>query len=147
VLSQGLHAATLCADSIAPWGPPTASRAEREAALRDAGRALRPAEVAPYDRRTAIGHGLVETCRRWPPMRAAPPAPAADLPDVPALLLAGDRDLSTPLSWAREELRHAPGGKLVVVPRIGHSTLGRDPGGVARREVAAFLGDLPTGPG
>jgi len=32
----------------------------------------------------------------------------------------GDHDLSTPLEWARQELKLAPQGRLVVVPGAGH---------------------------
>ena len=44
---------------------------------------------------------------------------------VPTLLVSGDHDLSTPLEWAREELKLVPHGKLVVVPGAGHSTQSR----------------------
>ena len=48
---------------------------------------------------------------------------------MPVLLLAGERDLSTPLAWAREEAAKAPDGKLVIVPGAGHSvqTRARNP--------------------
>ena len=35
---------------------------------------------------------------------------------VPVLLLAGERDLSTPLAWAQAEAKLAPRGRLVIVP-------------------------------
>ena len=49
---------------------------------------------------------------------------------MPVLLLAGERDLSTPLSWARAEAAKAPDGELVIVPGAGHSvqTRAHDPG-------------------
>ena len=43
------------------------------------------------------------------------------LPSVPVLLLAGNRDLSTPLAWTQSEARKARRGKLVVVGGVGHS--------------------------
>ncbi|HEX7298862.1 MAG TPA: alpha/beta fold hydrolase, partial [Solirubrobacteraceae bacterium] len=43
VLSQGLHAATLCADLRPPWGDAAAPRAGREAALRRAAAGVDPA--------------------------------------------------------------------------------------------------------
>jgi pimeloyl-ACP methyl ester carboxylesterase len=134
-LSQGLHAATVCADLRAPWGPPTAPLAGREAALR---RAAARSDPAPFDRATVVGNGLAQTCLRWPPT-PAPAAPAGDLPPVPALLLAGDRDLSTPLLWAREQAAHTPQGRLVVVRGAGHSVQSRAPGGQGRRAVQRFL--------
>jgi hypothetical protein len=58
---------------------------------------------------------------------------------VPTLLVNGDHDLSTPLEWAREELRLTTNGRLVVVPGAGHSTQSRASTGVARTAVARFL--------
>jgi pimeloyl-ACP methyl ester carboxylesterase len=136
VLSQGLHAATLCADTHLPWGAPTAPLAGRAAALR---RDTARVDPAPFDRATVVGNGLAQTCLRWPPT-PAPPAPTnGDLPPVPTLLLAGDRDLSTPLPWAREQAAHAPNGRLVIVKGSGHSvqSRGRPPAG--RRAVRRFL--------
>ena len=83
VLSQGLHAATLCADTKSPWGGAGAPLAGRDAALRKRGGQDGP---APYDRATVVGNGYAQLCLRWPPT----PAPAAprtgDLPPVPTLL-------------------------------------------------------------
>jgi pimeloyl-ACP methyl ester carboxylesterase len=115
-LSQGLHAATLCADAA----PLAALKA-----------------VYPYDYETAKGNGVVRQCLFWPPTGPAPKLPA-DLPNVPALLLAGTKDLSTPLEDAREEAAHAPGGKLIVVPGAGHSVQSQEPPQV-KRELARFL--------
>jgi pimeloyl-ACP methyl ester carboxylesterase len=136
VLSQGLHAATLCADLRLPWGGPAAPLAGRDAALRRAAAAIDP---APWDRATVVGNGLAQTCLRWPPT-PAPPAPrTADLPPLPTLLLAGERDLSTPLPWARAQKAHAPNGRLVIVPGAGHGVQSRAPGGEGRRAVERFL--------
>jgi pimeloyl-ACP methyl ester carboxylesterase len=57
---------------------------------------------------------------------------------VPTLLLAGDKDLSTPLEWARTERSHAPGGTLVVVRGAGHSVQSQKRPAV-ERELARFL--------
>jgi pimeloyl-ACP methyl ester carboxylesterase len=115
-LSQGLHAATLCADA----GPIQPGKA-----------------VYPYDEETATGNGVVRQCQFWPPAGPAPQLPA-DLPDVPTLLLAGTKDLSTPLEDARAEAAHAPGGKLIVVPGAGHSVQSQEPPQV-KKALAAFL--------
>jgi pimeloyl-ACP methyl ester carboxylesterase len=137
VLSQGLHAATLCADTRSPWGGAGAPLAGREAALKKAAAAA--GDPAPYDLATVVGNGYAQLCLRWPPT-PAPPAPrTGDLPPVPTLLLAGDRDLSTPLPWAREQAAHTPNGKLVVVRGSGHSVQSRAPGGEGRRAVQRFL--------
>jgi len=85
------------------------------------------------------GNGLIQTCLRWPAPRTPQPQVGRRLPPVPALLLAGDRDLSTPLPWAREQLAATPRGRLVVVHGSGHSTQARDESGTALRAVARFL--------
>ncbi len=54
-----------------------------------------------------------------------------DRPTMPVLLLAGDRDLSTPLEWARAEATHALQATLVVIPGMGHSIQGRNATGDA----------------
>ena len=103
-LSQALHAATLCGDLRAPWGDARAPLAGRRAALARAVARLAASDVWPFDRATAAGNGIAQTCLRWPPTAVpALPAQGRDLPAVPMLLLAGDRDLSTPLKWARAE--------------------------------------------
>jgi pimeloyl-ACP methyl ester carboxylesterase len=138
ILSQGLHAATLCADLRAPWGGPGAPVAARRAALERAARRLPAAALGPFDRATATGNGIAATCAAWPPIRRPALAPGGPL-RVPALLLAGDHDLSTPLAWARRELRRAPRGRLVVARGDGHSvqSRGRDPR--VPRELTRFL--------
>jgi pimeloyl-ACP methyl ester carboxylesterase len=117
-LSQGLHASTLCADA-APWTFEGLTHAY------------------PYDAETATGNGFVRQCRFWPPTAPAPKIPA-DLPNVPTLLLAGTKDLSTPLEGAREEAEHAPGGKLIVVPGAGHSVQSQERPEV-KKALAAFF--------
>jgi pimeloyl-ACP methyl ester carboxylesterase len=136
VLSQGLHAATLCADLRPPWGGSAAPLTGRDAALRRAAAAVDP---APWDRATVIGNGLAQTCLRWPPTPAPSPPATADLPPVPTLLLAGERDLSTPLPWARAQSARTPRGRLVIVPGAGHSVQSRAPGGAGRRAAERFL--------
>jgi pimeloyl-ACP methyl ester carboxylesterase len=58
---------------------------------------------------------------------------------VPILLLAGQRDLSTPLPWAREEAAKAPNGKLVIVAGVGHSVQTRGQDDVMREILTRFL--------
>jgi pimeloyl-ACP methyl ester carboxylesterase len=118
-LSQGLHASTLCADTPAPWGGPAAPLAGRRAKL-DAAAARLPG-LGPFDRATATGNGVALQCLYWPPVPEPRPTAGGQLPVVPALLLAGDQDLSTPLEWARREAATAPDGQLMIVPGAGHS--------------------------
>jgi pimeloyl-ACP methyl ester carboxylesterase len=141
-LSQGLHESTLCQELSPPWDP--AASSERRSATLSALAASTPeADLYPFDRATAIGNGLAQGCLAWPPTRA-PDLPdgasGAQLPPVPVLLLSGERDLSTPLPWARAEAALAPRGQLLQVPGAGHSVQlrARDP--AVRRTVARFLG-------
>jgi pimeloyl-ACP methyl ester carboxylesterase len=138
-LSQGLHASTLCEDLPFPWGRSNASLAGRSAALARAASRLTDAQVWPFDRATVSGNGLVQTCLRWPVTPAPPLGPGGLLPNVPTLLLAGDRDLSTPLPWAQWEAAHAPGGHLVIVPGAGHSVQSRAQSSAGRDAMQRFL--------
>lgn len=139
LFSSGLHAATLCADLRFPWGSASAP-AQRRRLLDRRARTLTKEDVWPYTKATATGNGFIATCLNWPATPAVPSLPAGTrLPPVPALLLNGDQDLSTPLEWALEELRLAPRGKLVVVPGASHSIQTREAGEKGRVAVKAFL--------
>jgi pimeloyl-ACP methyl ester carboxylesterase len=140
LFSAGLHAATLCADAPPLWpGGPAAAPAVRDATLTRLRTRLPTAQTAPWPRSVALDQGLLATCRAWAPT-PAPPAPARTARiRAPALLLAGDRDLSTPLEWARAQARRMPNAKLVVVPGAGHSILSRETGATGRDALRAFL--------
>ena len=129
VLSQGLHAATLCADSRLPWAAdaPLAARS-----------AAHPADdrVWPFDAATAARNGLIELCRHWPPTEPPKTVLNRPLPPVPALLLEGAADLSTTVSWMRQEARWTPNATIRIVPGVGHRVL-RSPAGI--RAVRTFL--------
>ena len=85
---------------------------------------------------TVTGNGIMQQCLYWPPTPPTPqPRPGAKIL-VPTLVLAGDRDLSTPLPWPRAELKLLPHGHLVFVHGMGHSTQ-RNP--QAQAAVEAFL--------
>jgi pimeloyl-ACP methyl ester carboxylesterase len=131
-LSQGLHAATLCADTPLPWTSDDVF--VRRIDLRAAGESV---QTYPYDVKTATRNGIALQCLYWPPTALSPKLPA-DLPNVPTLMLAGTKDLSTPLEWASVEHLHAPGGKLIEVPGAGHSVQSQDRPEV-KRALARFL--------
>ncbi len=145
-LSQGLHESTLCQELAPPWDP-AAPAARRVAALASLAAATPAAELYPFDRATASGNGLAQGCLAWPattPPEVGDGAPGASLPAVPVLLLAGERDLSTPLPWAQAEAAMAPRGELLEVPGAGHSVQLRARDRAVRRAVARFL---QSGPG
>jgi pimeloyl-ACP methyl ester carboxylesterase len=134
--SAGLHAATLCADIRAPWGRPDAPAAGRAAAV---ARAAARVDPGPFDRATVTGNGWIRLCELWPPTRTRPVTGDGTLPPVPALLLAGDRDLSTPMPWPRAQLARTPRGRLLVARDAGHSVQSRARDPRVRRAVIAFL--------
>ncbi|MBT2444907.1 alpha/beta fold hydrolase [Streptomyces sp. ISL-36] len=134
--SSGLHAATLCADSRWPWGDASAPVEGRERALKRAVQRIRPADVWPFERETAGGQGIPRTCLPWPASRPNRPAPGRTL-TMPVLLLAGDRDLSTPVEWARRVAAATPKAELVVLEGVGHSTQSRSDAGA--RAAQEFL--------
>jgi pimeloyl-ACP methyl ester carboxylesterase len=135
LFSSGLHAATLCADLRFPWG---SAAKGRQALLTRRAAALGEKQFWPFTRGTATGNGIVQTCLGWPSTPARP-LRAVRLPPVPVLLLNGDRDLSTPLEWARAEAELAPRGRLVVVPGAAHSIQMRERGDAGRRALQEFL--------
>jgi pimeloyl-ACP methyl ester carboxylesterase len=137
-LSQGLHASALCADWRFPWGDARAPLGTRRAKLAAFVARIAPHDLQPFDAATAAGNGLAGECLPWPPTEPTPRA-APRLPDVPTLLLAGDRDLSTPLEWARLEARVAPGARLLVVGGAGHDVQIRARSNAGRDALAAFL--------
>ena len=135
LLSQGLHAATLCADSPAPWGGPAAPSSRRTVTVPAA------EQTAPFPPSTAVRQGLLLTCRWWPPVAAPPAAPPGPI-RAPALLVNGDRDLSTPLEWARGQAGRMPRARLLIVPGAGHSVLLRETATRARDALRTFLAGL-----
>ncbi|MEP6954639.1 MAG: alpha/beta fold hydrolase [Solirubrobacteraceae bacterium] len=141
LFSAGLHAATLCADLRAPWGRADAPMRSRPPAVK---RAAARVDPGPFDRATVAGNGLIRLCELWPVTRrraVSESRPPGTLPPVPALLLAGDRDLSTPIAWPREQLAHTPGGRLLVARAAGHSVQSRAREARVSRAVIAFLRD------
>jgi pimeloyl-ACP methyl ester carboxylesterase len=139
VFSQGLQAATVCADWTWPWGNAHTPVPGRAQATATAVAALSDAALFPYDRATAAGNKTVAMCQPWPPTPVVPFPSTADLPPVPTLLLAGDHDLITPLAWNQHEASYIPQGHLVVIPGAGHITQNTGNGPAGRAAVTKFL--------
>jgi pimeloyl-ACP methyl ester carboxylesterase len=142
-LSQGLHDSTLCEDFPQPWGGPAVPVATRMAVMRREAAKLTSADVYPFDLATATGNGELISCENWPPVSVRVQAPRQNLPNVPVLLLAGDRDLSTPMVWAQGEARHAPRGQLVIVHGAGHGVQSRAKHHAGRDALMRFLSANP----
>jgi pimeloyl-ACP methyl ester carboxylesterase len=101
---------------------------------------LTTSQVWPFDAKTAEDDGIMQTCLDWPVTPPAPEvSPKSRLPAVPTLILAGDRDLSTPLEWARDEAASAPLARLVIVHGAAHSVQTREPGDQGREALYSFL--------
>ena len=140
-LSAGLHLAALCADIRFPWGTAEAPLEGRSSALRRAAARIPARALWPFDRRTAIGHGVIQSCLHYPPVPIDEPRIEHPLPDVPVLLLNGERDLSTPVAWARQAASAWPNDRLVVIPDDGHSVQTGDADASVTRTVVHFLFD------
>ena len=145
LLSVGLYTATTCEEVRFPWArttPPDPLERRRQA--RAAAEALPESAFAPFDRGALLENDLLQLCDRW---QAAPDAPAfgpGPLPNVPALILAGEDDLRTPLESARRVAAQLPRARLVVAPATGHSALGSDFSGCAQRAFARFFSGRPV---
>lgn len=137
--SSGLHIATICGDGHFPWGTSDAPLAGRKAILERTREGLPARATWPFTADSAVGNGFVQECLYWPPARHTAEPKRLKLPPVPVLLLNGDRDLSTPLEWAQEELGYAPRGRLVVVKGASHSIQNRERGTQGREAVHTFL--------
>jgi pimeloyl-ACP methyl ester carboxylesterase len=136
-LSFGLLAATNCSDGIFPWQPDTPV-AERRALL-DAARAALPAGATGPFGAWATEIGTAALCISWPSPSGRAPLGPGPLPDVPVLILSGDRDLRTPTASAlamAARFRHAD---VTIVPGVGHSVLTADYTNCASDAVATWL--------
>jgi pimeloyl-ACP methyl ester carboxylesterase len=134
---------TQCEERPFPWDR-TASPVARLAQAQAAADALPDSAFAPVGRAMAMVTSLVPTCAHWP-ARPEPPDFGGPLPAVPALVLAGEADLRTPLESAQELRDLLPGSRLLVIPNDGHSSLQGDTTGCARRAAAVFLrGGVPA---
>lgn len=132
--SVTLRVATICADVRFPWQQSDAAAA-RSTAL-DAAVAALPA-LPPFGPTITAASSLAPTCLVWPTTSLARATSTSPLPDVPALILTGTRDLRTPLENADAVAALLPNAARVVVPNRGHSLL--TAASCARDAATAFL--------
>src|SRR5918912_4030906 len=142
-LSFGLFTATVCDDGPFPWAPSTPV-AQRQALYNSALAALPAGATGPFGQ-WAVGIGPAEMCLLWPVQPARPGIGSGPLPNVPVLVLAGDRDLRTPAAKAADVAARFPQGRLLVVPGVGHSVLTADFSGCARAAVTTWLAGCVPG--
>src|SRR5262249_1105684 len=86
---------------------------------------------------------LAPTCLLWPTTSLARATSGEPIPDVPALVLTGTRDLRTPLENANAVTALLPHGARVVVPNRGHSLMSA--ASWAQEAVPASLHDQAAG--
>ena len=143
-LSFGLFVATNCDDGQFPWDPSTPV-AQRKAIL-DAARAALPAGATGPFGKWATDFGTAALCLLWPSPAGGDRLPAGPYPDVPVLLVNGDRDLRTPVANAFVVASRFPRAQITVVPGVGHSVIGGgDYTNCADNAVRAWLnGSVPT---
>jgi pimeloyl-ACP methyl ester carboxylesterase len=136
-LSFGLNVTTNCLDSPLPYGlaQPTAEREARTAAAL----ATIPARsFAPFSRRDVDDGSLAAFCEGWPMDVVAQPS-TDPIGAIPTVVLSGEDDVRTPLTDARVLTGQIPGATLHRFPGVGHSVLGSDASGCARRVVRRLL--------
>lgn len=138
VFSAGLHASAFCADQRFPWGRSDAPEDRRAAAVRRAVAGYSDADLYPFDRATALDGSAVEECLPWPRTEPSKLSLRGPLPDVPVLVLLGDRDLAAPReSVEGDAAAGVPGARVEVVKGAGHVVTARP--GRGRATVQDFL--------
>jgi hypothetical protein len=105
------------------------------------------ASYAPFSRQDVLAGSVADFCAGWPADGASPPSTATIGPSIPTVVLSGEDDLRTPLVDARALTAQIPGATLHRFPGVGHSVLGFDDSGCARRIVRQLLAGTvaPTG--
>jgi pimeloyl-ACP methyl ester carboxylesterase len=113
--------ATDCGDGPFPWQPadPVATR---QAALTQAIAGLPPGASGPFGG-WALDSLLAWNCVSWPAPSGGAALGAGPLPDVPVLVLSGDRDIRTPTPNALAIATRFPQAHVLLVPGAGHSVL------------------------
>jgi pimeloyl-ACP methyl ester carboxylesterase len=120
-VNDAVFYATTCADGPFPWKPDTPV-SDRRSVLAAAVSALPAESLGRFGRWAAVASA--DQCLDWPAPAGAEPATTQSLPNVPVLVLAGDRDVRTPLAEGRAAAVLFPQGQLLVVPGVGHTVIG-----------------------
>lgn len=122
-IDTALYYATTCGDGPFPWGP-TDPVPTRLAALTGAIAALPPGSTGLLGA-WAVFDSAPTGCAFWPSPSGGAALGAGPLPDVPTLVLSGDRDIRTPTSGAVQIASQFPQGHVLLVPGSGHAVLER----------------------
>jgi len=96
----------------------------RKAAYQHGLAAQDPAAFYPFTPAAWTQSGVVGTsdCIDWPdePATPSPLPPGTHMPHVPTLVMAGDMDGLTPVSFGRQVAAEFPDSTFAVIPNIGH---------------------------
>ena len=96
----------------------------RKAVYRHGLAAQDPAAFYPFTPAAWTQSGVVGTsdCIEWPdmPTTSSPLPPGTGMPHVPTLVMAGDMDGLTPVSFGRQVAAEFPDSTFAVIPNIGH---------------------------
>src|SRR5262249_49370568 len=96
------------------------------------------------DRDAAFSTSIARACEQWPEDWVQPPSDAP-LPNVPALILAGELDLRTPMENATQVAALLPRAQVVDVPGIGHDELDSDPSDCTIKALTRFISSTKVG--
>jgi pimeloyl-ACP methyl ester carboxylesterase len=134
-----LFLSTNCGDGPFPWGPNDPPEV-RQAALDAAIAALPPGAAG------AFGPWALQSlrpfpCVDWPAPSGGAALGPGPLPDVPVLVLSGDRDIRTPTAYGVTMASRFRQGRVLVVPGAGHSVLNHSP--CAATAVRGWLQGAP----
>jgi pimeloyl-ACP methyl ester carboxylesterase len=135
-LSMGLFFATTCQETALPFAvdSPLEDRARLVAAATPS--------VPPFSRETVRASSNAQVCMSWPP---TPPRPriSGPLPDVPTLILSGNRDMRTPPANAAAIAAQLSRVQILTVD-AGHDVLHVDKTGCVQDALARFAADQPV---
>jgi hypothetical protein len=103
--------------------------------LADAVAALLPVSLRGFGSWAA--QGTAAECLAWPAPAGQAAASTGTLPDVPVLVLAGDRDVRTPWREGAAVAAHFRQGRVLVAPGVGHMAVSSSP--CVDRAVRAWI--------
>ena len=136
-LSSALNAATDCHDGPFPWQP-SVPLADRQTAYESAIAALPAGSFGPFGSWAAV-FGTAHFCLQWPSPTGGVTYGNGTVPDVPMLAVNGGFDMRTPAASASAVAALFPHGRVLLVPGVGHDSVGADPSFCTIDNVRAWM--------
>ena len=151
LFSMGLNSARFCTDITPPWDK-QASPAQRRTQYDEARAALSPDRFAPFSVDAWLAPPPVgaapDPCIDWPAptheLTSTPP-PGTVVPDVPALVITGDLDLSVPPAESLHATEMFPRSTVVDLAESGHHVVFNAQADCAGEIVRSFVSTLDAG--